>query len=582
MFKKIYEKYASITNGLAFSAIPLISFYLMEFYEHNPFVEVRAMAAFFNIILFELIAWIFYIFTGKAKWALRIVLSISMIFGLINHYVTLFRSTPFVPWDIFSIGTATSVASNYDFTPSTNVVIVTLIFVALIILVRFWDFKMEMKFRYRIIPGVAVILCLCIFVNRLQDEKFQTRFYLYPFLFTPSYMTKVNGMAVTFAMDLGYIAVDKPSGYSQEKAQKILEEYEEPKKSQSDDYPNIIVVMDEGFSDLSVLGNLETNVDYMPFVHSLIQGEKNTVSGKLNVSVCGGNTANSEFEFLTGDSMYFLPQGSIPYQQYIKDEIPSMASHLSELGYETYAQHPYNSTGWDRDTVYPNMGFENVAFISDYTSRKYIRDYISDESSFQKIIDTYENKPQGKPAFIFNVTMQNHGGYNNSYDNFEPDVQVEGLSNGAVEQYLSLIKRTDSDFENLINYFNSVDEKTVIVFFGDHQPNDAVAGPILAQNGIDVDNMTQTQLYSRYEVPYVIWANFDIDEGTNRDTSLNYLGANVLDLADVPKSDYQNFLLELQKDYPVISALRIESSGKKPNEQMLEDYHILQYYHMFD
>ena len=104
MIKKIYKKYEIIFNVIFFSIFPIAAFYLMEFYEHNPFEEVRFMAGFFNIILFELIAWILYFVTGRAKWALRAVFIVAMVFGLINHYVMLFRSTPFVPWDIFSIG----------------------------------------------------------------------------------------------------------------------------------------------------------------------------------------------------------------------------------------------------------------------------------------------------------------------------------------------------------------------------------------------------------------------------------------------------------------------------------------------
>ena len=103
MIKKIYKKYEIIFNVVFFSIFPITAFYLMEFYEHNPFEEVRFMAGFFNIILFELIAWILYFVTGRAKWALRAVFIVAMVFGLINHYVMLFRSTPFVPWDIFSI-----------------------------------------------------------------------------------------------------------------------------------------------------------------------------------------------------------------------------------------------------------------------------------------------------------------------------------------------------------------------------------------------------------------------------------------------------------------------------------------------
>lgn len=606
MIRKLYNKYQIIFNAVIFTLFPIISFYLMEFYEHNPFEEVRFMAGFFNILLFELMAWLLYFLTGRAKWALRIIFAVAMVFGLINHYVTLFRSTPFVPWDIFSIKTATSVAANYDFSPTINVVVVTIIFIALIVLAHFMDFKIDLKFKIRLIPTAIVMVALCLFVNALQDEDFQTDNYLYPFLFTPAYMTKVNGMAVTFAMDLKFVAVGKPGGYDRQKAQDLLAEYDnngnnknEKNDKENDDHgadvtdtdstqdlPNIIVVMDEAFSDLSVLGDCDTNTDYMPFVHSLQQGHENTVTGHLNVSVCGGNTADTEFEFLTGNTMAFLPVGSIPYQQYIKSETPSLASYLKSIGYETYAQHPYNASGWNRQTVYPLLGFDNLSFINDYHNQKLVRKYISDETSFDKIIETYENKPADKPAFIFNVTMQNHGGYTDTYFNFDNTVTADGLNNQALDQYLSLIKMTDTDLSNLINYFSNVDEKTIIVFFGDHQPNDTVASSVLAANGMDYQNLSTSELELRYKVPYVMWANYDIEEAVDQDTSVNYLAANMLKTAGVATSDYQNFLLELEKQYPIISAVRTEKADDltedKKSDDMLDEYRILQYYRLFD
>ncbi|RHI25110.1 LTA synthase family protein [Agathobacter rectalis] len=605
MIKKIYKKYEIIFNVVLFSIFPIAAFYLMEFYEHNPFEEVRFMAGFFNIILFELIAWILYFVTGRAKWALRAVFIVAMVFGLINHYVMLFRSTPFVPWDIFSIGTATSVASNYDFAPTAGVVVVTVIFIALIMLMHFVDFRIKWKFRFRLIPTVLGILALCLFVNALQDEDFQTDNYLYPFLFTPAYMTKVNGMAVTFAMDLKFVAVDKPDGYSRQKAKELLDSYtgtdDNTAITDKSDYPNIIVVMDEAFSDLSVLGGFDTNTDYMPFVHSLEKGNENTITGYLNTSVCGGNTADTEFEFLTGNTMAFLPVGSIPYQQYIKSKTPSLASYLKSIGYATYAQHPYYSSGWNRDTVYPLLGFDNLSFMQDYSNQRFVREYISDETSFDKIIETYENKPDGQPAFIFNVTMQNHGGYTDTYYGFDNTVTADKLNNSALDQYLSLIKLTDEDLKNLIEYFSNVDEKTIVVFFGDHQPNDTVASSVLAANGMDYNNLSNEELKLRYQVPYVIWANYDIDEATGKDTSVNYLAANVLKAAGVPTNDYQSFLLKLQEEYPIISAVRTDktadktldkasnksdkatgSKKKQADSDMLNDYKLLQYYRLFD
>ena len=478
-------------------------------------------------------------------------------------------------------------------------------------LMHFVDFRIKWKFRFRLIPTVLGLLVMCLFVNALQDEDFQTDNYLYPFLFTPAYMTKVNGMAVTFAMGLKFVAVDKPDGYSRQKAKALLDSYagtddnsdaaNNTSITDKSDYPNIIVVMDEAFSDLSVLGDFDTNTDYMPFVHSLEKGNENTITGYLNTSVCGGNTADTEFEFLTGNTMAFLPVGSIPYQQYIKSTTPSLASYLKSIGYATYAQHPYYGSGWNRDTVYPLLGFDNLSFMQDYSNQRFVRKYISDETSFDRIIETYENKQDGQPAFIFNVTMQNHGGYTDTYYGFDNTVTADKLNNSALDQYLSLIKMTDEDLKNLIEYFSNVDEKTIVVFFGDHQPNDTVASSVLAANGLDYNNLSNEELKLRYQVPYVIWANYDIDEAAGKDTSVNYLAANVLKAAGVPTNDYQSFLLKLQEEYPIISAVRTDkttdktldkasnksdkatgSKKKQADSDMLNDYKLLQYYRLFD
>lgn len=582
MLKDLYTKYKVFVNGIIFSVMPFISFILMEFYEHNPFIEIRPVAFLFNILLFELLAWIVYVFTGRMKWAVRFILIAAMIFGMINHYVMLFRSTPFVPWDIFSIKTASSVAGNYDFMPTARVIIVTVIYIVLVVLAHFMNYRMEMKIKLRLIPGAIITVVLCLFVSALQNEDFQTDNYLYPFLFTPAYMTEVNGMAVTFAMNLAYVVVDKPQGYSAKDAQKTLESYEktEDTKQDTQDLPNIIVIMDEAFSDLAVIGDLQTNEDYMPFMHKMQQGQKNTITGYAQVSVCGGNTANSEFEFLTGDTMAFLPSGSIAYQQYVKQDTPSLASYLKGLGYATYAQHPYYASGWDRERVYPLLGFEHMDFIDDYTNVSYVRKYISDASDMQHIIDTYENKEAGKPAFIFNVTMQNHGGYTDVYPNFENNIQAQ-YNSDALNQYLSLIHKTDAALEDLVSYFSKADEKTVIVFFGDHQPSDAVANQIEMASGVDPSDMNSEQQKKRYQVPYLVWANYDIGEASDQNTSLNYLSAQVLKAAGVPTSAYQNYLLELCNTYPVFSAAGSTENVGADKDALLT-YRKLQYYNLFE
>ena len=584
---------------IGFAIVPIISFYLMEAFEHNALAEVRQEAQWFNILIFELIAWTLYLLIGRMTTALRIELALALAFGLTNHYVMAFRSTPFVPWDLLSVRTAASVAQNYDFTPTPRMIVVTVLFVLLMVAVRVLRKVPRIKLPIRLGSAVLCGLALCLFVNTLQQETFQNKHYLYPFLFTPAYMTKVNGMAVTFAMDLAYVAVDKPEGYSAEEAQKTLEQYgntdnvfaddeentndskNRGEDANNKDLPNIIVIMDEAFSDLSVVGDLETNEDYMPFMHKMQQGADHTITGYAQVSVCGGNTANSEFEFLTGNTMSFLPSGSIPYQQYITKDTPSLASYLASLGYETYAQHPYYASGWNREKVYPLLGFEHLNFIDDYANKTYVRKYVSDDADMQHIIDTYENKEDGKPAFIFNVTMQNHGGYTDAFSDLSEDVHATNYNSEVLDRYLSLIRLTDQSLEKLVDYFSTVDEKTVIVFFGDHQPSDTVAAQVQDSMLLPGESVPDEQLRKRYQVPYLVWANYDIDGATQQNTSLNYLSAEVLKAAGVPTDAYQNFLLDLQKSYPVMSAAG-RTDASDADENMLNTYKKLQYYNLFE
>lgn len=586
--------------GFLFCIFPMLSFYLLEFYTHNPFEEVRPWAQFFNILLFALVQGVLFCISGSLKIAVRIELAVAMIYGIANAYVVAFRTNPIVPWDILSIRTAASVADNYNFMPSGRMVVVTLSFVVQLFATRWVRVKINcVAFWKRLIPGVTLTVALCVFANVLQDENFQNTHRLYNKLFTPVYMTNVDGVAVTFVMNLAYMAIEKPADYSAEVAQQTLAEYEEAEEnvydsetmqtnqSSEEELPNIIVIMDEAFSDLSILGDFTTNRDYMPYLHSLQEGADNTITGMLNVSVCGGNTANTEFEFLTGNTMAFLPQGSIAYQQYINGELPSIVSYLDTLGYATYATHPYYASGWDRDTVYPELGFSNMFFIDSYTRANYIRNYVSDESCVDKIISIYEEKEEGIPCFVFNVTMQNHGGYTEESANFTPEISVEGTDSFALSQYLSLIEQSDQALEELISYFSEVDEKTMIVFFGDHQPSDTVAYPVLALNGKSTSSLSEEDTKLRYEVPYVIWTNYETETVTEADTSVNYLGVEMLERAGITLPAYQSYLAELREEYPILSAVRVvdaegNETSVKEEKSALNLYQQLQYYQLFD
>ena len=56
-----------IGTGIISALLPVVFFYLLESYTHNPFAEVRPWAQFFNIVLFELLGWLFVLLCGRRR-----------------------------------------------------------------------------------------------------------------------------------------------------------------------------------------------------------------------------------------------------------------------------------------------------------------------------------------------------------------------------------------------------------------------------------------------------------------------------------------------------------------------------------
>ena len=317
---------------------------------------------------------------------------------------------------------------------------------------------------------------------------------------------------------------------------------------------NLIVIMNESFSDLAEVFDLETNTDPLPFFHSLTE---NTIRGTAYSSVFGGTTANSEYEFLTGNTMAFLPEGTVPFHMYVGEEEPNLGSQLGSLGYRTVFLHPYLSSGWNRRAVYKSFGFDEIHFQGDFTDPAYMRNYITDQSNYEELIRRYEAKEEGESLFIFNVTMQNHSAYNVPWTGLDKTVWLTGDLEGrysTVDQYLSLLRQSDSALEYLIGYFSQVEEPTMILFFGDHQPQ--VATNFYTEMlGGDFEKVDIATAQQRQEVPFFLWANYDIPEEDGVVTSLNYLSALLAETAGLPMTDYQRFLLQLQERVPALNAM---------------------------
>lgn len=594
---------------------PIAIYFLSEFMLRNPFVKMKWQIQCLNMLFWEFLMFVLVTVIGRLSAAIITESIFAMIVGVLNYYVISFRGAPVQPWDIMSAKVAASVAADYDYHMESRVIICIIGLVCVCVGGYFCKLKMPrfiptgfkigsvstwrvkekddiLAFMKRFLTAVVSIAILIGYLLLVMQDSTVKTFRIYDKLFTPLTMTYKDGTAVAFIIEAKYMNVDKPDGYSDAKAANMLSEYEYDKmttvsgNADTSVKPNVIVIMNEAFSDLSVLQDYTTNEDEMPFVRSLLAGNDNTISGYMDVSVLGGNTANTEYEFLTGDSMAWLPQGSIPYQQYIKGDTESMASVFKSNGYDAVAIHPYNATGWCRDKVYDYFGFDRFIAQDEFDNPEILRKYISDRCDYEKVIDVLEHKDADKPIFIFNVTMQNHSSYTDEFDNFVPEISVDGTDNVATNQYLSLIHRSDEAFKELVEYLDAKDEPVILVFFGDHQPTDSVVEPLYKLNGESVYSLSDEEKAARYKVPYVIWSNTDIEEASGAVSSPNFLGAKVMELAGVQTSAYENYINQLSERYHSISVMQsIDAEGNRMSvdnaKDNLADYQLLQYYHLF-
>ena len=570
--------------------IPLGCFYTFETLTHQMSTMIE-LAKRLNIAFYYWLFLFVFFIAGRTSISMAICVSAIAIIGVGNYFVVMFRSNPIVPWDIYSFETAMSVADNYVFSVDWALAEHIAMFILMLIVGVRTNIRLNKKIL-RPILTVAMCIPAYFYISYLWQDNLERNTGLNDTLFNAKYMHSKDGFFVSFILDIHFLQIEEPKNYSDEYALSLLNEQEVEKVETPEELPDIIAIMDETFSDPAVLGEFETNKDYMPFVHSILSGEvANTISGYTDVSVLGGNTANSEFEFLTGNSMAFFPNGSVPYLQYIRDGISTIVPQLEEYGYTTYGTHPYRAKGWNREFIYDLMGFDYRYFQGSFPFEDKLRNYVSDEADFKSILE-WRNNTEG-PFFMFNVTMQNHSNYGGDFDNFDPQIVAKfknTYSNKYLNKYLSLMYETDQDVASLLSELSQSDRKTIVVFWGDHQPNDYVVRPIYKEYGLDFDNQTYEQQQQRQKTPFFIWANYDIQEQTNVEISLNYLNILLFETAGLQLDEYQTFRKNLwQGQIPMMNAVGYRNDDgdlveydDAPEEiqNLLNEYQNIQYYRM--
>ena len=565
----------------------------------------------------------FFAGTTKVSWLLLNLAVYGLAAG--EYFVISFRERPAMIWDVLALRTAMTVSANYRFTVTPRLVFTFL--GTLLLGIGSWKVPLRLenrKIRWKARgawAGVTAAFAVLLYGVLTPALKLSVP------MWDPIISFERQGFLLSTVLSLETLFPQKPAGYETETARKLLERLE--KEAGAGEEPgsetellgrnetvvpeNVICIMNESFADLRIFNGLvsgnsfETDGPFLSYYDSL---SENAQKGWLYVPVFGAMTANSEYEFLTGNSCAFVPQGSIPYQFYTKPGDGSLARVFGEAGYRTVAMHPYPGYNWNRTEAYENLGFDEFLDQDYYEASGFLdeeetggsadsrmpRGYLSDAADYEALIRQVEEKEPGEKLFLFNVTMQNHGGY--EVADFPADVHVTAV-NGEdclgeypkADQYLTLMKRSDEALKMLLDYFSACPQPTLIVLFGDHEPS-VETSFYEALYGTRWSQVPGEQKRYSFVTPYLIWSNYERDAGDLGDMSAFMLGGQVLRAAGMEAGGFGYAVERLRGEYPMVHSmglltrdgqfLDVLETGTLDLSQTVKEYHTLQYYRMFE
>ena len=588
---------------------PFLAFFLEELCWNPSVTGISLLNGELNVLIYLILEVIFVCVMQKGMLGLQALYIFAWFVGALNYYLLKFRGQPFLATDIFALRTAMSVAGQYTFEVAEELAFTFLIlyflFTCMWALGKMEIFQKRAGKKRILIKGCGAIGAAAALFFWIGSYDFPDTYNIWIDFWAQVNTYQTTGFAPAFISFWQRMKISKPDGYTEQSAEQIFDEYgaveapAETEKKDTGEQPMIITIMNESFSDLSVLGPLACTEDDLSFFHSLKDDPHIIEYGWDYVSTRGGGTSTTEFEYLTGDSMTYT-NGINPYSSFDFTNVPSMVSILKEQGYHTIAMHPENPENWRRSVVYPKLGFDEFLSISAFeNSERTVWNRVSDLGDYQKLIEVYE--AQTEPTFIFNVTMQNHGGYD-GIGELKPeeivDVDEEYSGYSDLQMYESLIAKSDQALSYLISYFEQVDRPVLICFFGDHQP--ALNGDFenaLREAGREDTDTDLTMTEKIYTVPYFIWSNYEIPEDYSMKNSrgedvvsTNYLGTLVRKYAGLELSAYDRYRMNQREQIPVFNfAGYMTADGdwydlwaENSYREWIERYRTVQYYALFD
>jgi len=504
-----------------------------------------------NLLPPVLLIFLIYFISGRAWIAFAFPASLTIALSIVQFYKVPIHSDPFIWSDVIVAREAITAFSDMKLEMNWKIYLAIMIFVCGVLFSVFFLKRKPANIPLRIIAAVAIVAIsaglytLVYSDTKLYDEvsvrvegaaysatrRYVAKGFLYPFIHSV-----YNALSERIGI---------PDWYDAKTGRQLREQYV------STDIPvdkkvNVISLLLESYVDFTQFDALNFEVDIYAPLHKL---QDESVTGMVVTNTFAGWTVDSERLFLTGNTQFVsYKKATNSYVYYFRDQ-----------GYHTEGLHSGEGWFYDRRSISRYLGFDNYYFREDFENG-------SNEDSFffQAVLDLYEARDRSKPYFSYNLSFQNHVGFDSAWMLGENAVAQGELSDESYEiltNYLAGIYDTTWRLESFINSLRDDPEPVVVVIFGDHMPWLGPAESVYTELGINIDRSTEEGLYNHYSTPYLIWANDAAKETLGNDFigdggsfSPCFLMGELFDLCSWKGDSHMQTLRELKGYIDVVNA----------------------------
>ncbi|MBQ4382713.1 MAG: LTA synthase family protein [Oscillospiraceae bacterium] len=552
---------------------PLMCLFVMDYMNCGKleklltFVSEHPMSLAFEVLTVEVLFLALLLLFGSGAAAGGVFGALSLIFAYVNYTKTALNGDHFHPRDITMAGSLEGLGGFISghvpvwFVLGAAVIVLWVVFLALS------RANLPLKILGRL--PLLLVLCLCLGLGFGTMERSARVLEVFGMSFMDAALQssnyRANGFVGAFTINTLMMNISEPEGYSRELIEGLLSGCEAVPRAEGAPLYDVIVVLSESFFDVRSLPGTEFSANPLENFGRIIK-LPGAYSGKMYSSASGGGTVRPEFEILTGLSADYLYDVASPYEL-VSGTVESYVQNYARAGYYTAAVHPYIRSFYSRDSAYPFLGFADFFAreeVCSMTEPRYRRGLVTDDTTLRAMEKVLEEHPE--PVFLLAMTMECHQPYTPQPDDENPitvtNSALDEATLGLVTVYANGLAEADRMLGDLVDYIDSRQRPTVLLFFGDHIPSLGAGQAAYRQSGAIGGGMDywleQEYLYS---APFIIYTNTgaetDLLKKEDNKVSSYYLLDIIADMTGFEKTRYMSLLEELYGQIPYYN-LRLE------------------------